>query len=506
MVAGASGIDLFLLVIDAGEGARPQTHEHLAVLRLLGVERGVVAVTKADAVDAETLALAVEEAGELVPGAEVVPVSAKTGAGLDALRTALARAADATRHDGRLGATRLWIDRAFSLRGAGTIATGTLWSGSVGRGDVLRLEPAGRTVRVRSVHVHDEPVERAEAGQRVAVNLPAVERDELERGDALVEPGHYPVTYRLDAVLDELGPVPAAVNIHLGTADVAARVVRSGGFAQLRLERPVVAARGDRFVLRTDTTVGGGRVVDPSPPRRLDVDRLELLDRGDPVSVVRSLVREPVTAAALQAHGLLAPADLAHGLAAVRQAGDWYFAPEWLDELREKTRTRLTERAAASPLDPGIPIAELLPNEPWAPLVLPLLEIERRGGTAFLPGTAPSLGDRATAADQLRADLESAGFEPVKVDDPALAGYLEREGSLVRLGDGLAVGADAYARARELLLAECERAGRITLGRFRDLLGTGRRPAQLLLERFDADGVTRRVGDERVLRRAALRG
>src|SRR4051795_5331995 len=174
MIAGATGIDLFLLVLDAQEGARPQTHEHLAVLRLLGVERGVVAVTKSDSVDEETLALAVEEARELVPGAEVVAVSAKTGAGLDELRAALAAAAVETAHVE--WPTRLYVDRAFTLRGIGTVVTGTLWSGTLAEGDELRAEPAGTDVRVRSVQVHDEPVEEAQAGQRVALALPGVER------------------------------------------------------------------------------------------------------------------------------------------------------------------------------------------------------------------------------------------------------------------------------------------------------------------------------------------
>ena len=189
MVAGASGIDLFLLVIDATEGARPQTHEHLAILGLLGIERGVVAVTKADAADAETLELVVAEAHELVPGAAVVAVSAKTGEGLDELRAALASAADGLEHQALLGATRLYVDRAFTLHGIGTVVTGTLWSGSVGEGDELRAEPAGIDVRVRSVQVHDEPVERAEAGQRVALALPGIERSALHRGDALVRAG-----------------------------------------------------------------------------------------------------------------------------------------------------------------------------------------------------------------------------------------------------------------------------------------------------------------------------
>src|SRR3954447_23146121 len=224
MVAGATGIDLFLLVIDAAEGARPQTYEHLAILRLLGIGRGVVAVTKADSVDAETLAIAVEEARELVPEAEVVPVSAKTGEGLDELRAALAAIAEETGPEG--APTRLYVDRVFTLRGIGTVVTGTLWSGSIAAGDGLRIEPAGRSVRVRSVQVPAAPVESPDAGQRVAVNLPGLDRRDVRRGDVLVEPGHYPVSYRLDIGVTELEPVPPAVTVHIGTAAVPARVAR----------------------------------------------------------------------------------------------------------------------------------------------------------------------------------------------------------------------------------------------------------------------------------------
>src|SRR4051794_20240823 len=324
MIAGASGIDLFLLVIDAHEGARPQTHEHLAVLRLLGIDHGVVAVTKADGVDEETLELALLEARELVPDAEVVAVSAKTGSGLDELRAALSRVRVEERDRGR--ATRLYVDRVFTIQGIGTIVTGTLWSGAIAAGDVLRVEPSGAAARVRSVQVHDAAVERAEAGQRVALNLPALERGALARGDVLVEPGHYPLSYRLDVRLTELEPVPGAVTVHVGTKAVAARVAREGAYAQLRLTEPVVAARGDRVVLRTATTVGGGTVLDPAPPRGLDVERLAVLERGDPQEIVRALVHEPATGPELQARGVLAPHELAHGLAGVRAAGDVYFS------------------------------------------------------------------------------------------------------------------------------------------------------------------------------------
>jgi selenocysteine-specific elongation factor len=505
MVAGATGVDLFLLVIDAAEGARPQTHEHLAILRLLGVRRGVVAVTKADAVDEDTLELALEEARELVPEAAVVAVSAKTGAGLEELREALRAEAERTSRAVPLGGTRLFVDRVFTLKGIGTIATGTLWSGSLGAGDELRAEPVGRQVRVRSVQVHDRPVERAEAGRRVAVSLPGVHRGELARGHALIEPGAYPISFRLDIALEELEPIPdgARVHVHHGTAEIYARLVRAGRYAQLRLSRPAVAARGDRLVLRDGTTLGGGVVLDPAPPRSLDPRRLELLEQGDPRSIVLAIVKEPVTRAQLAGRALLRPPELDEGLAAVERAGDWFFSSEWLERLRSEVRTRLERRASSGALDPGLAAAELLPGEPWAAELVSHLELERRDGKLYLPGASASLGVRREAADRLEADLAAAGPTPVKVDDPELAAYLEREGRLVRIGDGLAIGISAYEQARRTLLGEFARADRLTLAGFRDALGVSRRAAQLLLERFDADGLTRRIGDERVLRRAA---
>jgi len=509
MVAGATGIDLFLLIIDAAEGARPQTLEHLAILRLLGVERGVVALTKADLVDEETLEIGIEEARELVPGVEVIAVSAKTGAGLDELRAALARVADDAPPRDVDGLARLYVDRVFTLRGIGTVVTGTLWSGTITEGDTLGIAPRGGEVRVRSVQVHDAPVARATAGERVALGLPGVERSELHRGDALVAPNAFPVSYRLDVELEELTPIEngARVSVHHGTSRIPARVARVGGrLAQLRLEAPVVAARGDRVVLRGETTLGGATVLDPAPPRRLEAERLELLEQGDPASIVAATVTAPVSVDSLAARGLLSPAELAEGLAAVLQAGGWAFSREWLDETSDAVAERLRRRADQSPLEPGLAVAELLPAEPWAPAVLPLLPIERRGAIAYLPGVAASLGERADAADALRSELEASGLAAVKPDDPELARFLETEGELVRLGDGFVVSAAAYDCARELVVAECGSAGEIVLARFRDLAGVGRRDAQLLLERLDQDGVTRRLGDRRLLRRGAANG
>jgi selenocysteine-specific elongation factor len=455
MVAGAAGVDLFLLVIDANEGARPQTHEHVAVLRLLGVERGVVALTKADLADEDTLELARAEAEELVPGAPVVAVSARTGAGLDELRAALAAVAAERGRD--VAPTRLFVDRSFTLRGIGTVVTGTLWSGSIGEGDELRVEPAGRDVRVRSVQVHDRPVGRAEAGQRVAVSLPGVGRSEVRRGDALVAPGAYRPGYRLDVELEPLADIPDRVHVHHGTADVPARVTHVGErFAQLRLAAPVVAARGDRVVLRAGTTVGGGVVLDAHPPRHASLERMELLERGE------SLVHAPE-----------------------RANGGWVWSQEWLDELRADLDRAID---AADPLDPGVAV----PAAEWARAVVPHLGLERRGAKLYRPGASAALGARAEAAAALEAQL---GLEPVKVEDAALGRFLEDDGRLVRVGDGYAISPDAYERARSILVDG------ITLATFRDALGVGRKTAQMLLERFDADGVTRRVGDERILRR-----
>jgi len=490
MVAGATGIDLFLLVVDAGEGPRPQTHEHLAILRLLGIEHGVVAVTKADAVDEESVELAVEIAKELVPGSEVVAVSARTGAGIEELRAAISRAAEGVEPARAGGPTRLYVDRSFTLRGIGTVATGTLWSGTIGSGDELVLQPSGKEVRVRSVQVHDRDVERAEAGQRVAVSLPGVERAEALRGDALVTRDAYPVSYRLDVVLDELEPIRdgARIHVHVGTTHVAARVVKVGErWAQLRLAAPVVAARGDRVIVRAETTLGGGVVLDPAPPRHRDDERMARLERGDVAATIHAPVRTD---------------DLRHVLdgdvRGVERVGSWVFSPVWRDELERELRARIEK---ADPIDPGVPP----PAEPWAAEILPLLPFERRGAKLYLPGSRPSLGARSERGDALRQELQAAGPRATKVADADLARFLEASGQLVRLGDGYAIGADAYETAKAVLVEEARSAGEITLARFRDLLGIGRRDAQLLLERFDGDGLTRRVGDRRVLRRAAKR-
>jgi selenocysteine-specific elongation factor len=260
----------------------------------------------------------------------------------------------------------------------------------------------------------------------------------------------------------------ARLHVHHGTAAVLARVARAGGdYAQLRLASPVVAARGDRVVLRGETTVGGGTVIDPAPRRHIDLGRFERAARGE----------ETVDAPVLV-------------------DGAWRYSEEWVDTLRAELERGID---AADVLDPGVNA----PVEPWAGEVLARLPFARRGSKLYRPGADASLGERAGEAAAVEAELEAAAPAPVKVAEAELARFLERAGRLVRLGDGYAVSPAAYERARELVVAECAAAGRVTLARFRDLAGCGRRDAQLLLERLDADGVTRRVGDARVLRRSA---
>jgi selenocysteine-specific elongation factor len=289
MVAGATGIDLYLMVVAADDGVMPQTREHAAVLDALAVATGVVAVTKADVADP---ARAAQEAGELLPRATIVPCSARTGAGVEDVRAALDEVADRLpRRDASAGEPLLHIDRAFTIRGAGTVVTGTLWAGSIAPGDRLVLLPAGTPVRVRSVQIHDEPVERADAGQRVAVNLVGVERRDVARGDVVAAPGAVAPSRVLDCDLTLRDATHGMrAHVHHGTRETPARLADlGGGLWQARLEQPLLARAGDRVVVRSiapPDTIGGGVVLDPGARRHGRRDdalaRLERLRRGEP--------------------------------------------------------------------------------------------------------------------------------------------------------------------------------------------------------------------------------
>jgi selenocysteine-specific elongation factor len=347
MVAGATGIDLYLMTVAADDGVMPETREHAAVLRALGIETGVVAITKSDLADPEVALL---EAAELLPAPDAIPVSARTGEGLGELRAALDRAAGTVVSRAiRGGPARLHIDRVFTIRGAGTVVTGTLWSGEVTRGQELELLPGGRRVRVRGVQVHDQPVDHAAAGGRVAVNLTGVSVDQVARGDVLASAASgLAATYLIDAQLDFDPEHGDRVQVHHGTRESPARLAWLGGpFWQIRLERPLVPTAGDRLVIRQiapPDTLGGGVVLDPCPRKhgasRALLVRLERLARGEPEpeperepeppQVGREAPPSPLSPRALdlerrlRAAGLQPPpdSDLDTGeLAALRSAG-----------------------------------------------------------------------------------------------------------------------------------------------------------------------------------------
>ena len=378
MVAGATGIDVFLLCVAADDGVMAQTREHIAVLRQLGVEHGVVAITKADLADP---AGAVSQLAEVFPDAPRVPVSARTGEGVDDLRSAIddvaARAAPRSAGDGE---PRLHVDRSFSLKGIGTVVTGTLWSGSVARGDRVVVLPQGGEARVRSVEVHDEQVEAAAAGQRVALNLAGLGRDEVARGDVVTSAGSelrpsWLIDARLsleDGVRLERG---TRVHVHHGTREAPARVVPIEGtdLVQLRLESQLVPAAGDRVVIRQvapPDTIGGGEVVDPAPRKHSRPEPEPAPEGADPLSGRDSRgLTPPVDSRALELAALLeadgfeprADGELAVAVGgeagdanrlfaqleragrAVRLAKNLHFAPEPLAEL-ERRVVELCER------------------------------------------------------------------------------------------------------------------------------------------------------------------
>jgi selenocysteine-specific elongation factor len=436
MVAGATGIDLFLICIAADDGVMPQTREHLAVLRQLGVQRGVVAITKSDVMDP---AAAADEAAELIPQAEIVPVAALRGHGLDDLLAALDRAAAATpsRAIDADGPTRLHVDRSFTLKGIGTVVTGTLWSGSIGTGDQLDILPSGRSARVRSVQVHDEPVERAAAGQRVAVSLVGVHRDEVGRGDVLVRGARIEPSFILDAQLHlEPGERPVdpgtRVQAHHGTRESPARVYPLGDdYVQIRLQSPLVALRGDRVILRRvapPDTIGGATVVE-APARR---------------------------------HS--ARPGVAERLRAI-EAGE--------DPPAERDDT---------PPDGGQAVADALPPLDSAALRLSeLLRADRER-----PRTDAELAEAAG----LDAAAAAAAFRA-----------LEAHGLATRVARNLHYDADALGGLVGRVVAVCERDGSATIATARDELGTSRKYAQALLEHMDATKVTFRRDDAHVLRR-----
>ena len=553
MLAGVGGINLALLVIAADEGVMPQTREHLDILDLLDIDRGLVALTKTDLVDEEWIALVEEEIEELLAhtalaGSTIVPVSALAGDGIEQLRTLIDRELNDLPPIPNQSRPRLPIDRSFSISGFGAVVTGTLLDGELSVGDAVVVEPGRIECRVRGLQSHEQSLDIAPPGARTAVNLSGVSANDLERGMVLTAPGWLEPTsavdIRLRAVAGAAKSLPhnATRTLHVGADEVQARVRLLEGdalspgestWAQLRLERPIAAARGDHFVLRSaDATVAGGRIVDTKPRRhhRNDASTLEALQRlldGSPDDTLLTVLQrmEPVRWSDLLSRSELAADEATQAIE--RQIADGSVVV--LDEsglsdsatlISEAGLGALAARAEAIvnhyvnqfPLRAGLPREDLrsrvnLPQRAFAMLQQQLIDGGRlilNDGAFDLPNRQAELSDtQETQMASLLQRLKEQGVRPEadSKSDPELLEYLEAQHLIVQLKGGVNLDRSVYdvmvAETRSLL----EEQERATLADVRDRLGTSRKVAQAFLEHLDTNRITRRVGDARVLRR-----
>ena len=565
MVAGATGIDVVLLVVAADDGIMPQTREHLAIIDLLGIERGVVAITKTDVADSDWVGLVREEveallAGTSIQGAPIVPVSAQTGAGLDDLLRELDGIADAAPSRQAALPMRLPVDRVFTISGAGTVVTGTMWSGTAAKDDPVEVYPGGRTGRLRGVQVHSESVTKAQAGQRVALNIAGLDTDDISRGDVIAAPGSLTVTDRFDARLTYLGfpgsdkPLESGTRMHVhhGTREVLGRVLfmdaeeltpGSSGLVQIRLEEPLAPRYGDRFIVRSYSpvyTVGGGVVLDVLPPRRTrlrDHERelLEALLAGDLSAASLGLLAAramPMTSAevanalGVPRAGVADELNRAAGLERLKVGAEAYFVTgEAIESLIESIGRELEAFHAADPKATGMAAAALRDkvDRRLGPKVFEaVLERAVAAGVAAVDGGAVR---HPTAAVSALADLESAiaafgpiiekaGHAPPGIQELAAQAGVDlqvarkaltkmvADGSVVRLGNELHFSAAAVQAIKERLVPYLQEHGAATTSELREALGSTRKYIIPLLEYFDAQGLTRREGDTRVLRKA----
>lgn len=556
MLAGAHGIDAVLLVVAADESVMPQTREHFHICRLLGVRHGLVALTKVDLVDADTLALARLELREFLEGsfladAPVLPVSARTGAGLDALREALRTLSE--RLAPRLvdGLLRLPLDRVFTLRGFGTVVTGTLIAGSLALGDELELYPRARRVRVRGLHVHGQAVERAQAGTRVALNLAGLDVQDAERGDVLARPGSLAPSALLDVQVTLLPGQrladQARVRVHVASAEVLARVRRLEGsdddiggtfVAQLRLERPAVAGRADRLILRSyspSTTIAGALVLDPAPTKRRASaavrQHLAALVGASEEQAARAFLAEAgprgLPAGLLAARVSCTPMALAarlggiHDVCALGQPPQAWMARAALELLAARTLAWLGEFHAQQPLKAGVGREELrrqvFGQAPMGSAEHVLAGLAEAGQVRLEADLVALERHRVTlspaeqqARDSLLAAAEAAGFRGLELEaqaapsqDPRLVERVQRlllsEGALQRVGDSLLL----HRVHLEGLKLEVRRrwppGSRVDVAALKELTGLSRKFVIPLLEYLDRERVTRRAGSERVV-------
>jgi selenocysteine-specific elongation factor len=576
MLAGVGGIDLVLLVVAADESVMPQTREHFAICRLLDVRGGIIALTKADLVDADTLEVVRADVRDLVAGsplaaAPVIAVSSKTGHGLDSLRSALVTAAASVADHAPGGAPRLPIDRVFSMRGFGTVITGTLTSGTIHVDDELAVLPGGRRVKVRGVQVHGAPTAAAQAGRRVAVNLGGVDVTDVSRGETLTHASAFEITRRFDALLEMLPAAPPLrhgqrVRFHHGTTELLGRVALAAAYAdkgvaedaeytqhadrarsdppaprlyaRVRLERPAVLTRGDRFVLRQYSppiTIGGGIVLDPSPARSpirtaAGAARFRRLSgsREDAAMVfVEERRGAGLSQAALASRAGLSDesaAALAQSLAAagkVLLVADALFDAALVRALEQQLMDAVSEYHRTNPLADGLPREEararifaLAAPALFENVVQRSIEAGRLSGRdrLALAGRAVSMTpEEARAQDALVRVYHDAGLTPPDLGAAAagagvplpvadrIAKLLVRQKTLVRL-DTLLFHVDALDRLkREVAGLKAQPGARVDVGGFKERYGISRKFAIPLLEWLDRERITRRVGDARVI-------
>lgn len=559
MLAGAGGVDVVLLAIAADEGIMPQTREHLDILRLLDVKAGVVALTKCDIVDAEWLEMVTEEVREYLQdtplaGAPIIPVSAVTGQGLPDLLSALQEAVERVPARDVNAPFRLPIDRVFTLTGAGTVVTGTLVSGRVRVGDAVEVLPVGTHSRVRQMQVHGRRVEEAVAGSRAAINLPGIEKEDIERGMVCVPPGLFRPTQAFDAQVTLLPDAAkgltqrARIRVYLGTAEVIGRVslldsdrVEPGAqaFVQVRLEKPLVAARGDRFIIRTYSpmfTIGGGKVLEPHAPRhkRFDasvIEHLRSLLTGDPAEKVLAILTqspagmdetELVRRAETDPQSLSVLLQRLASEARVLRIGETWFVEEVWQALRDRLNRTLQSYHQQNPLRAGMPREELRSTvaKGLSPRLFEAILVRceqegivaRQGALVRLSDFSIRLNERQQRlAERVAQIFREAGVSPPplniisqQVGAPpdavrAMVQVLLEMGELVRLGDDLYFHRQVLEETAELVRRTIREKGSLSVGEFRDLTGSSRKFVVPLLEYFDTIRLTRRLGDVRVL-------
>jgi selenocysteine-specific elongation factor len=535
MLAGVGPVRLVLFVVAADEGWKPQSEEHLAIVDVLGAHGGVVALTKIDLVDEETVSLAREEitdrvAGTALEGAAVVACSTVTGEGLDDLRAALDDVVERAPSPVYGDRPRIDIDRSFSIRGAGTVVTGTLTGGSFRVGSEAVIHPSGVTARIRALQTHRRPVEVARPVSRVAANLASTSRDQVERGDVLARPGQWRPTATMEVSLRPVRsighPLTArgAFKLHAGSGERDARIrlygtpaLRPGetAFGRIRLTRPIVAAVGDRFVLREagrKETVAGGVILDTMPrPRPGPNPALRLRRRAEarPEELPSLIVAERGRARATDLAAVTGSPPTA--VAGAERVGPWWVDTAVVRKIEDDLRARLSEFHRDHPLRPGMDAAELRRTVEPEDLGGEILERLRRGGEIVRDGTVVrvashrvSLGAREAEArrvvDAVAAgepspptvrELRDAGFSVELVDACVATGRLLRVSPEVVVTPSFGRAVEGVART------EAARPEGLAVSRFREALHTSRKYAVPLLEWLDARGITRRDGDVR---------